>query len=150
MVHRHNVLHCGETIDAGTQVRADAGVRCSVPVFPLTDEQRSAGQHRRYRGSSRRWCPCAGALSNERPYRDPRWRTFIICCTCSGPEVAHSGGSIGKPNVRSWRKKPTYRDVRIHGEYWRVSGLSAGAFCTAALDVPMRASPENPMIGTRH
>ena len=53
MVHRHNVLRCGETIDAGTQVRADAGVRCSVPVFPLTDEQRSAGQHRRYRGSSR-------------------------------------------------------------------------------------------------
>src|SRR5262245_17473431 len=25
------------------------------------------------------------------------------------------------------------RDVRIHGEYWRVSGLTADAFCIAAL-----------------
>jgi hypothetical protein len=31
----------------------------------------------------------------------------VFCCTCSQPLMAHSGGSIGKPNVRSFRQQRT-------------------------------------------
>jgi hypothetical protein len=82
---------CADATQAGATAALDHALSTFTIRLP-----RIVWTHRR------KWLPI-------RPPQERQRRRSVrrFCCTCSRPVVAHSGGSIGKPNVRSWRKKLT-------------------------------------------